>query len=162
MDSFYVYNNLWQLRQGRLLVFRALDFWSRHPVWVEPFFKLCLSFCFGFHAVRWGLVRDRTLLCQKFALCLYKWLLPRTCWCVTNIYLYLIICEKQIMHSFYVITNLWQLRQGVDFLARWLEHWISDQDVLGLNPVWVEPFFKLCLSFGYWFHAVRKTHTRHL
>ena len=38
------------------------------------------------------------------------------------------------------IFNLWQLRQWVNSLAQWLEHWIFDQKVLGSNPVGVESF----------------------
>ena len=32
------------------------------------------------------------------------------------------------------------MRQRVDSLAQWLEHWIFDQEVLGSNPVGVESF----------------------
>ena len=42
------------------------------------------------------------------------------------------------------IFNLWQLRQGVDSLAQWLEHWIFYPGGPGSNPTIGMKLFQLC------------------
>ena len=54
------------------------------------------------------------------------------------------------------IFNLWQLRQGVDSLAQWLEHWIFIREDPGSIPTKGRIFFFSYASFlRYDFHVVR-------
>ena len=39
-----------------------------------------------------------------------------------------IICLGRLRIASKYIFNLWQLRQGVDSLAQWLEHWIFNRE----------------------------------
>ena len=45
-----------------------------------------------------------------------------------------IICLGRLRIASKYIFNLWQLRQGVDSLAQWLEHWIFNQEDLVRIP----------------------------
>ena len=84
MHSFCVYNLSLTTASGSRLfgsVVRALDFWPRGPgfesIGVESFSAMPYFCSYGFHVVRWGLVRDWTLFHQKLALHHHKWGLPR-------------------------------------------------------------------------------------
>ena len=66
-----------------------------------------------------------------------------------------IICLGRLRIASKYIFNLWQLRQGVDFLAQWLEHWIFVRTDRVRIPRQAGIFF-ICASFlCYGFHAVR-------
>ena len=55
-----------------------------------------------------------------------------------------IICLGRLRIASKYIFNLWQLRQRVDSLAQWLEHWIFNREnrVRFLRQAW--KFFQLC------------------
>ena len=55
-----------------------------------------------------------------------------------------IICLGRLRIASKYIFNLWQLRQGVDSLAQWLEHWIFNREDPGSIPRKDGIFFQLC------------------
>ena len=56
------------------------------------------------------------------------------------------------------IYNLWQLRQGVDSLAQWLEHWIFNREDRVRIPGKTGYFFSYALFLCYNYHVVRHGH----
>ena len=62
-----------------------------------------------------------------------------------------IICLGRLRIASKYIFNLWQLRQGVDSLAQWLEHWIFNREDRVRFPEKTEYFFSyasfLCCDF---------------
>ena len=57
-----------------------------------------------------------------------------------------IIClgRLRIASKYMYIFNLWQMRQGVDSLAQWLEHWIFIREDPGSIPTKGGILFQLC------------------
>ena len=55
------------------------------------------------------------------------------------------------------IFNLWQLHQGVDSLAQWIEHWIFNWKDRVRFPRSAGNFFSYALFLCYYFHVVRTT-----
>ena len=55
-----------------------------------------------------------------------------------------IICLGRLHIASKYIFNLWQLRQGVDSLAQWLEHWIFNREDRFRFPGQAWEFFQLC------------------
>ena len=55
-----------------------------------------------------------------------------------------IICLGRLRIASKYIFNLWQLRQGVDSLAQWLEHWIFNLEDRVRFPRQAWKFFQLC------------------
>ena len=55
-----------------------------------------------------------------------------------------IICLGRLRIASKYIYNLWQLRQGVDSLAQWLEHWIFNLEDRVRFPRQAWEFFQLC------------------
>ena len=86
------------------------------------FFSYASFLCCGFHVVRWGLVRDWTLFRRKWLHVIVNddFLEERECY--DRALLPSIICLGRLRIASKYIFNLWQLRQGVDSLAQWLEH----------------------------------------
>ena len=66
-----------------------------------------------------------------------------------------IICLGRLRIASKYIFNLWQLRQGVDSLAQWLEHWIFIQEDRVRFPGKTEYFFSYASFLCYGFHVVR-------
>ena len=66
-----------------------------------------------------------------------------------------IICLSRLRIASNYIFNLWQLRQGVDSLAQWLEHWIfiREDRVRFPRKAWI--FFSYALFLCCDFHVVR-------
>ena len=64
--------------------------------------------------------------------------------CYDRALLPLIICLGRLRIASKYIFDLWQLRQGVDSLAQWLEHWIFIREDLGSIPTKGGIFFQLC------------------
>ena len=126
----YVFN-LWQLRQG----VDSLAQWLEHWIFIRAdriqiprkagnFFSYASFLCYDFHVVRWRLVRDRTLFHLKWLLVIINDDFPEKEECYNLALLPSIICLGRLRISCRYIFNLWQLRQRVDSLAQWLEHWI--------------------------------------
>ena len=55
-----------------------------------------------------------------------------------------IICLGRLLVAYRYIYNLWQLRQRVDSLAQWLEHWIFNREDGVRFPRQAWKFFQLC------------------
>ena len=66
-----------------------------------------------------------------------------------------IICLGRLRIASKYIFNLWQLRQGVDSLAQWLEHWIFNREDRVRFPREAGIFFSYASFFCYDFHVVR-------
>ena len=115
--------NLWQLHQGfySLALVRALDFYpgrpGSNPMIGGIFFQLCFIPLLWLSCRKMGLIRDRTLFGRKW-LRIKKWGVLQLSTQTS------IICLGRLRIACRYIFNLWQLRQGVDSLAQWLEHWI--------------------------------------
>ena len=58
-----------------------------------------------------------------------------------------IICLGRSRITWRYTFNLWQLRQRVDSLAQWVEHWNFHPDRLGSNPTIGGIFFSAMLYF---------------
>ena len=66
-----------------------------------------------------------------------------------------IICLGRLRIASKYIFNLWLLRQGVDSLAQWLEHWIFNREDRVRFPRKAEYFFSYASFLCYGFHVVR-------
>ena len=66
-----------------------------------------------------------------------------------------IICLGRLRIASKYIFTLWQLRQGVDSLAQWLEHWIFNREDRVRFPGKTEYFFSYASFLCYGFHVVR-------
>ena len=66
-----------------------------------------------------------------------------------------IICLGRLRIASKYIFNLWQLRQGVDSLAQWLEYWIFNREDRVRFPRKAEYFFSYASFLCYDFHVVR-------
>ena len=66
-----------------------------------------------------------------------------------------IICLGRFRIVSKYIFNLWQLRQGVDSLAQWLEHWIFIRENWVRFPRKAEYFFSYASFLCYGFHVIR-------
>ena len=150
--SQYIFN-LWQLRQG----VDSLAQWLEHFIFIREdrvrippqtwdFFSYASFLCYGFHVVRWGLIRDRTIR--------RKWLhdiinddFLEKGECYNRTLLPSIICLGRLRIASQYIFNLWQLRQGVDSLAQWLEHRIFNQEDQVQFPGQAWDFSAMLLSF---------------
>ena len=66
-----------------------------------------------------------------------------------------IICLGRLRRASKYIYNLWQLRQGVDSLAQWLEHWIFNWEDQVWFPRKTGIFFSYASFLCYGFHFVR-------
>ena len=124
------------------------------------FFSYALFLCYDFHVVRWGLVRDRTLISRKWLRVIinddflekgecYGLALPPS-----------IICLGRLRIASKYIFNLWQLRQGVDSLAQWLEHWIFNREDRFRFPRKAGIFFSYASFLCYGYHVVRPGYNR--
>ena len=67
-----------------------------------------------------------------------------------------IICLGRLRIASKYIFNLWQLRQGVDSLAQWLEHWIFNREDRVRFPGKTEYFFSYASFLCYGYHVVRR------
>ena len=67
-----------------------------------------------------------------------------------------IICLGRLRIASKYIFNLWQLRQRVDFLAQWLEHWLFNREDRVRFPGKTEYFFSYASFLCYGFHVVRQ------
>ena len=66
-----------------------------------------------------------------------------------------IICLGRLRIASKNIFNLWQLRQGVDSLAQWLEHWIFNWEDRVRFPRQAWDFFSYASFLCCGFHVVR-------
>ena len=94
----------------------------------RDFFSYASFLCCDFHVVRRGLVRDRTLLSQKWLHVIINDDFLEKGECYDRALLPSIICLGRLRIASKCIYNLWQLRWGVYSLAQWLEHWIFRED----------------------------------
>ena len=81
-------------------------------------------------------------------------ILENVAWCFERALLPSIFCLGRLCIASKYIFNLWQLRQGVDSLAQWLEHWIFYREDRVRIPRW-EIFFSYASFLCYDFHVVR-------
>ena len=113
---------------------------------IDFFFSSFASFlCYNFHEEGWGLIRHWTLLRRKW-LCVIindDFLEEGECYGLSI--LHSITCLGRFRIACRFIFNLWRLRQGVDFLAQWLEHRFFAQAYRFWSPWQVGIFFfQLC------------------
>ena len=66
-----------------------------------------------------------------------------------------IICLGRLRIASKYIFNLWQLRQGVDSFAQWLEHWIFNREDRVRFPRQAWDFFSYASFLCYGFHVVK-------
>ena len=159
--SKYIFN-LWQLRQGVDSLAQWLEHWIfnredrvRFPRKAEYFFSYVSFLCCGYHVVRWGLVRDWTLLSRKWLHDMINDDFLEMGACYDRALLPSIICLGRLRIASKYIYNLWQLRQGVDSLAQWLEHWIFNREDRVRFPGKTEYFFSYASFLCYGYHVVR-------
>ena len=119
------------------------------------FFYSYTSFLFyNFQAVRWGFVRDMTLFRRKW----FRVIINGECYGLAL--LPSIICLGRFRIACRYIFTLWQLRQGVDSFAQWLEHcpgrpgFLSRQTGFESHDM-REFFFSYASFLCYDFHVVR-------
>ena len=159
--SKYIFN-FWQLRKR----VDSLAQWSEHwifnredRVWFPRkagnFFSYASFLCCDFHVVRWGLVRDWTLFRRKWLHIIINDDFLEKGECYDRALLPSIICLGRLRIASKYIFNLWQLRQRVDSLAQWLEHWIFNREVRVQFPREAENFFSYASFLCCYFHVVR-------
>ena len=128
--SKYIFN-LWHLRQLFGSVVRALDFYQGWPGSIPMTggnsFSYASFLCYDFHVVRWGLVRDRTLLSRKWLHVIINDDFLEKGECYGPALLLSIICLGRLCVASKYKFNLWQLRQGVVSSAQWLVYWIFNR-----------------------------------
>ena len=158
--SKYIFN-LWQLRQGVDSLAQWLEHWIfnqedrvRFPGKTEYFFSYASFLCYGYHVVRWGLVRDWTIRLKWLHFIINDDFLEEG-ECYDRALLPSIICLGRLRIASKYIFNLWQLRQGVDSLAQWLEHWIFNREDQVRFPWKAEYFFSYASFLCCDFHVVR-------
>ena len=94
----------------------------------------------NYRIVRWG---QHKCHIRNYRCCYDRSLLPS------------IICLGRLRIASKYIYNLWQLRQRVDSLAQWLEHWIFNREDRVRFPGKTEYFFSYASFLCYGFHVVR-------
>ena len=153
--------NLWQLRQSRLFgsMVRKLDFNpggpGSNPTIGANFFSDASLLCYDCHVVRWGLGRDRILLSRKWLHVIINDDFLEKGECYGPALLPSIICPGSLCIASKYLFNLWQLRQRVDPLALWLEHWIFIPEDRLRIPWSAGNFFSYVSFLCYDFHVVR-------
>ena len=130
----YIFN-LRQLRQGVDSLAQWLEHWIfnqedrvRFPQWTGIFFSYASFLCCGFHVVSWGLIWDRTLFSWSWLHVIINDDFLEKGECYNSALIPLIICLGRLRIASKYIFSLWQMRQGVDSLAKWIEHWIFNQE----------------------------------
>ena len=154
--------NLWQLRQRIDSLAQWLEHWIfipedrvRIPRSAGNVFSYASFPCYDFHVVRWGLVRDRTLLSRKWLHIIINDDFLEKGECYGPALLPSIICLGSLCIASKYLFNLWQLRQRVDSLAQWLEHCIFIPKDRVRIPRSAGNFFSYAASICYDFHVVR-------
>ena len=154
--------NLWQLRQGVDSLAQWLEHWIfnredrvRFPGKTEYFFSYASFLCYGYHVIRWGLIRNWTLLSRKWLHVIINDDFLEKGECYDRALLPSIICLSRLRIASNCIFNLWQLCQGVDSLAQWLEHWIFNREDRVRFPGKTEYFFSYASFLCYGYHVVR-------
>ena len=122
---------------------------------MEYFFSYASFLCYDFHVVRWGLVRDRTIRRKWLHVIINDDFLEEG-ECYDRALIPSIICLGRLRIASKYIFNLWQLRQGVDSLAQWLEYWIFNREDWVRFPGKTEYFFSYASFLCYGFHVVRR------
>ena len=113
--------------------------WS--PRWERRSWLLCFTLVCGVCTVCSG------VFCHWWAIfCEY---------CYDRALLPSIICLGRLRIASKYIFNLWQLRQGVDSLAQWLEHWIFNRENRVRIPRSTGNFFSYVSFLCYDYHVVR-------
>ena len=155
----YIFN-LWQLCQGvdsltqwlEHLIFIQTD-WFQIPRQVGNFFSYVSFLCYDFHVVRWegggggGPIQVRTLFNRKWLRVIINDDFLEKGECYDLALLPSIIHLGRLCIASRYIFNFWQLRQLVDSLAQWLEHWtLSGQTVFESHDKW-ETFSAMLHSF---------------
>ena len=74
-----------------------------------------------------------------------------SCWCLSI----QCMCFMSSGHFVWYIFTLWQLCQGVDSLAQWLEHWIFNREDRVRFPGKTDYFFSYASFLCYCFRVVR-------
>ena len=156
----YIFN-LWQLRQGVDSLAQWLEHWSfnredrvRSPQLSGICFSYASFLCYGFH-VRWGLVRNWTLLSRKWLHVIINDDFLEMGECYDQALLPSITCLGRLCIASKYIFNLWQLHQGVDSLALWLEHRIFNREDWVRFPQSAGICFSYASFLCYGFHVVR-------
>ena len=164
--SKYIFH-LWQLPQGVNSLAQWLERWifiREDQVWIPQsagnFFSYASFLCYVFHVVRWGLVRDWTLLSRKWLHVIINDDFLEKGECYDRAPLPSIICLGRLRIASKYIFNFWQLRQGVDSLVQWLEHWILNREDQVWFPREAGNFFSYASFLCYDFHVIRSHHEK--
>ena len=159
--SKYIFN-LWQLHQGVESLAQWLEHWIfiredrvRFPRQALDLFSYASFLCYGFNVVRWGLIRDWTLLSRKWLHVIINDDFLEKGECYGPTLLPSIICFGRLCIASKYIFNLRQLRQGVDSLAQWLEHWIFIREDRVRFPWQAWDLFSYASFLCYGFNVVR-------
>ena len=159
--SKYIFN-LWQLRQGVDSLAQWFEHWIfiredrvRFPRKAWKFFQLCFIPLLRLSCRKMGAHPRLDFIRQKWLHVIINDDFLEMGECYDRALLPSIICLGRLCIASKYIFNLWQLRQGVDSLAQWLEHWIFNREDRVRFPGKTEYFFSCALFLCYDYHVVR-------
>ena len=150
----------WSLKQSKYElahkkgILWILSLWLFKCTWAVPYLGYRHVFCLKLPQCLVH-VREHKRLWQD---CVIAQAHLSLCWspmCYDRALLPSIICLGRLRIACKYIFNLWQLRQGVDSLAQWLEHWIFNQEDRVRIPRSAGNFFSYASFLCYDFHVVR-------
>ena len=148
--SKYIFT-LWQLRQGVDSLAQWLEYWIfnredrvRFPGKTEYFFQLCFIPLLRLSCRKMGARPGLDFIRRKWLHVIINDDFLEKGECYGLALLPSIICLGRLCIASKYIFTLWQLRQGVDSLAQWLEHWIFNREDRLRFPGKTEYFFQLC------------------
>ena len=134
--SKYIFN-LWQLRQGVDSLAQRLEHWIfnwedqvRFPWQARDFFSYASIPLLRLSCREMGAGPKLDFIHLKWLQVIMNDDFLEERGCYDRALLPSIIClgRLRIVSKYTCIFNLWQLRQGVDSLAQWLEHWIFNRE----------------------------------
>ena len=148
--SQYIFS-LWQLRQRVDTLAQWLEHWIfnledrvRFPHQAWKFFQLCFIPLLRLSCRKMGARPGLDFIRLKWLHVIINDDFLEEGECYDRALLPSIICLGRLRIASKYIFNFWQLRQGVDFLAQWLEHWIFNREARVRFPRQAWKFFQLC------------------
>ena len=148
--SKYIFT-LWQLHQG----VDSLAQWLEHWIFIREdpgsiprkdgiFFQLCFIPLLRLSCRKMGARPGLDFIRRKWLHVIINDDFLEKGECYDRALLPSIICLSRLRIASKYIFTLWQLHQGVDSLAQWLEHWIFIREDPGSIPRKDGIFFQLC------------------
>ena len=163
--SKYIFN-LWQLRQWVDSLAQWLEHWifNREDPGSIPrkdgmFFQLCFIPLLRISCRKMGARPGLDFIRRKWLHVIINDDFLEEGECYDRALLPSIICLGRLRIASKYIFNLWQLRQRVDSLAQWLEHWIFNREDRVRFPGKTEYFFSYASFLCCGFHVVRTIFT---